>query len=87
MWHLNFIIPFAVAFVGLMAPTVLLVKLLSDAIVDGTAKNGGKKPGAEVALQEGVAGTKPGNADSPKSLLELPGVARKAPQCAGELVQ
>ena len=38
MWHLNFLIPFALAFLGLVALAGFLVKLLSDAIVDGTIK-------------------------------------------------
>ena len=87
MWHLNFIIPFVMAFVGLIALTVLLVNLLCDAILDGTAKKGGNQLVAEVVREEDVVGTRMAGQASPKSLLELPGVGQKALQCAGELAE
>lgn len=85
MWYLNFIIPFAVAFIGLLALTVFLVNLLCDAIVDGTTKKDSVKLGAEFVLEENVVGAKSASEVSPKALLELSAVEQNAPQCAGEL--
>ena len=87
MAHLSFIIPFAVAFVGLMTFTVLLVKLLGDAIFDAMAKKSGEKFGAKVKHEEDVVGTRTAGQVSKKARLELSAVEQKPLQCARELPQ
>jgi len=87
MWQLNFIMPFAVAFIGLVHLTLFLVNHLCDAIVDGTAKKASEKISAEVLREEDVVGTSTANKVLPKALTELSAVEQKVLQCASELAQ
>ncbi len=87
MWHLNFIIPFSMALVGLVLLTLLLVSLLCDAIIDGTTSKSSQKPGADVVRENDAAGTSTASEGSTKTLRELCAVEQKALQCAREQVQ
>lgn len=87
MWHLNIIIPIAMAFVGLVGLIMFLVNLLSDAIVDGTAKKGGEQLGAEVVLEQDVVGTRMTSQVSAEDLPELSAVDQKALQYTRALAQ
>ncbi len=85
MWHLNFIIPLAVAFIGLVALTAFIFNLLCDAIVDGTVKKGNENIVEEVGAGQSVASAKAVSEASPQITQELFTVEHKALQCAGSL--